>query len=88
MEVTTNLPIQDSYRERAQRTNVIMHPNMELINCGFHREVLGASSALPKSHIGHPIADGVTACMATLDLSVTEKGDAMPFSAELVLTSK
>ena len=87
MDVSTNLSIQDSYRERAQRTNVIHHPNMELINCGIHREVLGASSALTKSHIGHQIADGVTAGMASLDVKVTGNGAATPFSAELVLTS-
>ena len=53
MESTTNLPIQDSYRESARRTILIYHPNIELINCGFQRGVLGASSALTRSHIGY-----------------------------------
>jgi len=52
MEVMTNLPIPDSYRERARRSNLSYHPNIELINCEFLRGVLGASSALTRSHIG------------------------------------
>ncbi len=53
MEATTNLPIQDAYRECARRTNLIYHHNIELINCGFHRGVLGASAALTRSHISY-----------------------------------
>jgi hypothetical protein len=68
-EATTHLLIQDSYRESALRTILIYHPNIELINCGFHRGVLGASSALTRSHIGYPIPDGVTATMARLDVA-------------------
>ena len=87
MEVTTNLPIQNSYRERARRTNVIFHPNIDLVSWGFHRGLLGASSALTRSHKGHPIAAGVTPSMASLDVEVTGNGAATPFGAELVLVS-
>jgi hypothetical protein len=55
MEATTHLPIQDSNRESARRTSLIYHPSIELINCGFHRGVLGASSTLTRSHIGYQI---------------------------------
>ena len=87
MEVSTNLPIQDSYRERARRINLIYHPNIELINCGFHRGVLGASSALTRSHIGYPIADGVTAAMATLDVTTDDPGGLREWGAELLFVS-
>ncbi len=69
MQVTTNLPIQDSYRDGSRQTNLIYHANIELIACGFHRGVLGASSAITSSHIGHQIPNGVTAAMARLDVS-------------------
>ena len=84
--VTTNLLIQDSYREGARRTNMIYHANLELINCGFHRGVLGASSAITSSHIGYPIANGVTGAMATLDVA-TEPGGLREWSAELLFVS-
>jgi hypothetical protein len=74
MEVTTNLSIQDSYWERAPWINLIYHPNIELINCGFHRGVLGASSALTRYHIGYQIPDGVTATMARLDVTTDPGG--------------
>ena len=86
MEVVTNLPIQDSYRERARRTNLIYHPNIELINCGLHRGVLEASSALTRSHIGYQIADGVTADMANLDVA-TDSGGLKEWGAELLFAS-
>ncbi len=87
MEVSTNLPIQDSYRERARRTNLIYHPNFELINCGFHRGVLGFTSALTRSHIGYQIADGVTAAMATLDVTTDDPGGLREWGAELLFVS-
>ncbi len=74
MEVTTHLSIQDSYRKGAWRTNMIYHTNLELINCGFHRGVQGASSAIKRSHIGYPIANGVTGAMATLDVATDPGG--------------
>ncbi len=86
MEVSTNMPIQDSYRERACRTNLIYHPNFELINCGFHRGILGASSALKRSHIGYQISDRVTAAMATLDV-ITHPGGLREWDAELLFVS-
>jgi len=86
MEFTANLPIQDSYRKRACQTNLIYHPNIELINCGFHRGVLGASSALTRSHIGYQIADGVTAAMATLDVT-TDPGGLKELGGKLLFVS-
>jgi hypothetical protein len=85
MKVTTNLPIQDSYRERGSRTNVISHPNIDIVLAGFHRGISGASSALTRSHIGHPIYDGVTTGMASLDIKVAGNSAATPFGVELVL---
>jgi hypothetical protein len=85
MEVTTNLSIQDSHRERARQTNLIYHPNIELINCGFHRGILGASSALTRSHIGYQIPDGVTATMTRLDVA-TDPGGLRDWGAELLFT--
>jgi hypothetical protein len=69
MKVITNLPIQDSYREHARRSNLMYHPNIELINCGFHRGVLGALSAITRFRIGYQILDGVTATIARLDVA-------------------
>ena len=86
MKVVTNLPIQDSYREGAQRTNMIYKTNIELIACGFNRGVLGASSAITRSHIGHQIVDGVTAAMATLDVA-TDPGGLREWGAELLFTA-
>jgi hypothetical protein len=84
MEVSTNLPIQDSYRERARRVNLIYHPNIELINCGFHRGVLGASSALTRSHIGYQIPGGATGAMSSLQVDASSPAD---WGAELLFTS-
>ena len=86
MEVWTNLSIQDSYRERARRNNLIYHPNIELINCGLHRGVLEASSALTRSYISYQIADGVTAAMATLDITTDPVG-LREWGAELLFIS-
>ena len=86
MEVGTNLPIQDSYRERARRTNLIYHTNIELINCGLHRDILGASSAITRSYIGYQIADGVNAAMATLDVT-TDPGWLRDWGGELLFVS-
>jgi len=85
-EGRANLPIQDSYRERARRSNLIYHPKIELINYGFHRGVLVASSALARSHIGYQIADGVTAAMATLDIT-TDPGGLKEWGSELLFVS-
>jgi len=86
MKVTTNLPIQDSYRERGRRGTLIYYPNIKLLACGFHRGVLGAYSALTRSHIGYQIADGVTASMATLDVTI-DLGGLREWSAELLFVS-
>ena len=86
MEVTSNLRIQDSYQERARRTNMIYHPNIELINCEFHRGVLEASSALTRSHACYQIADGVTAAMVNLDVT-TDSGGLREWGAELLFVS-
>ena len=59
---------------RARRTNLIYHSNIELINCGFHRGVIGASSALTRFHIGYQINDGVTATMARLYVAMDPGG--------------
>jgi len=86
MEVVTNLPIQDSYRERTRRRNLIYQPNIELVSCGFHRGVLVAFFAVTRSHIGCQIADRVTATMATLDVT-TDPGGILDWGAELLFTS-
>jgi len=86
MEATTNLPIQNSYRESSHRTNLIYHPNIELINCRFYRGVMGALSALTRSHIGYQIPDGVTATMARLDVA-TDPGGLKAWTADLFFTS-
>ena len=86
MEIVIYLPIQDSYWERACRTNLIYHPNIGLVNCGFHHGVLGASSDITRSHIGYQIADGVTAAMATLDVT-THPGGLREWGGKLLFVS-
>ena len=83
-EGRANLPIQDSYRERARRSNLIYHPKIELINYGFHRGVLGASIALTLSHIGYQFEDGVTA--VSLDVT-TDPGGLKEWDEKLFFVS-
>ena len=84
MEVVSNLPIQNFYRERARRTNLIYHPNIEFINRGFHRGVLGASSSLTCSQIGYQIPGGVAGAMSSLQVDASP--GTLAWGVELIFT--
>ena len=72
MNVSTNIPTRDAYKDNAGRSDVIWHGSYDILAVGFGQNMI--SHGITNDMIGHSIAPGTVSALSELSIITHQAG--------------